>query len=53
MPALNVVDGDEQGDRRLAEQILEEFDSQPATCRICGDTTFRGGLEEMEMEDDE
>ena len=40
MPAINVVDGNEQGDLRSAEQIIDEFEHQPPTCSNCGGETF-------------
>ncbi len=48
MPALEISGGLTPGDSAWAEQIIAEFERQPATCHNCGDLTFRGGLEEME-----
>ena len=48
MTALEVEDGEIPGDIALAEQILDEFERQPATCSNCGTVTMAGELERME-----
>jgi len=47
--AMLVQDGLTRGDRELADQIIAELDSQPATCMICNDLTSAGEL--MKMDD--
>lgn len=45
--AMEVQDGETQGDRELADWIIDELDSQPRTCLICGGLTSSGSLQEM------
>ena len=45
--AMEVQDGLTLGGSALAEQILDELDSQPRTCLICGGLTSAGSLMEM------
>ena len=47
MLALGVVDDGEQGDPRSAEQIIDEFEHQPATCSNCGGETFAATCQRM------
>lgn len=47
MTALDVEDGHIAGDRAWAEQILDEFDHQPATCSNCGGETFARTCQQM------